>query len=75
MHLGKFSSHLAEISQPLRQLLTAKSQRAADAYLLPEYSWQMIGSDLFEVNGSQYLLIVDYFSRFPEIVRMHSTRM
>ena len=40
---------------------------------LPEYPWQIIGSDLFEVNGSQYLLIVDYFSRFPEIVPMHST--
>ena len=31
---------------------------------LLEYPWQMIGSDLFKVNGSQYLLIVDYFSRF-----------
>ena len=40
---------------------------------LPDYPWQIIGSDLFEVNGSQYLLIVDYFSRFPEVVPMHST--
>ena len=41
--------------------------------VLPDYPWQIMGSDLFEVNGSQYLLIVDYFSRFPEVVLMHST--
>ena len=39
---------------------------------LPDYPWQIIGSDLFEVNGSQYLLIFDYFSRFPEVAPMYS---
>jgi len=28
---------------------------------LPEYPWQVIGSDLFELKGINYLLIVDYF--------------
>ena len=40
---------------------------------LPEYPWQVIGSDLFEMKGSQYLLIVDYFSRFPEVVKLQAT--
>ena len=40
---------------------------------LPEYPWQKGGSDLFHLNGATYLLTVDYYSRYPEIVKMTST--
>ena len=40
---------------------------------LPEYSWQQVGSDLFMLNGANYILVVDYFSRFPEVVKLTST--
>ena len=40
---------------------------------LPEYPWQKVASDLFHLKGSDYLIIVDYFSRFPEIIKLHST--
>ena len=36
---------------------------------LPTYPWQMIGSDLFELNGTTYMLVVDYFSRYIEVVQ------
>ena len=29
---------------------------------LPKYSWQVVGTDLFELNKANYLLVVDYFS-------------
>ena len=32
---------------------------------LPDYPWQIIRTDLFELKGHQYLLIVDYFSHYP----------
>ena len=40
---------------------------------LPKYPWQVVGTDLFEVNKSNYLLAVDYFSRYPEIVKLSLT--
>ena len=40
---------------------------------LPEYPFQKIGTDLFEKRGITYLLVVDYFSLFPEIIKLMST--
>ena len=30
---------------------------------LPDYPWQLVGVDLFELDNTQYLLAVDYFSK------------
>ena len=29
--------------------------------------WEKLGTDIFEFNGKKYLMIVDYYSRFPVI--------
>ena len=40
---------------------------------VPERPWQTVGSDLFELNGSNYLLVVDYLSAFVEIAKVNNT--
>lgn len=40
---------------------------------LPDYPWQKVGSDLFMLKGATYLVLVDYFSRYPEVVKLTST--
>ena len=39
----------------------------------PDYPWQRVGMDLFEWKGHQYLLVVDYFSRWIEIAHLTQT--
>jgi transposase InsO family protein len=39
----------------------------------PEYPWQKIASDLFEYQKKQFLLVVDYYSRFIEVVELKTT--
>ena len=40
---------------------------------LPQHPWQVVGADLFELNNTMHLLVVDYFSRFPEIIKLSPT--
>jgi len=40
---------------------------------LPEHPWQKVASDLFQLHGNTYLLVVDYFSRYPAVVRLTTT--
>ena len=38
-----------------------------------KYPWQVVGTDLFELNKLNYLLVVDYFSRYPEVIQLTLT--
>ena len=37
---------------------------------LPERPFQMVGTDICEVKGQQYLVLIDYFSRYIEIAHL-----
>ena len=40
---------------------------------LPNHPWEKVATDLFQLDGSNYLLVVDYFSRYPEVIKLSST--
>ena len=40
---------------------------------LPSHPWEKVASDLFNLNDSTYLIVVDYFSRYLEVVQLKST--
>ena len=40
---------------------------------LPHHPWEKVGADLFELNRATYLLVVDYFPRFPEVIKLTCT--
>ena len=53
----------------------SKSQRnePLQSHPTPELPWHMVATDLFETKNSKYLLIVDYYSRFPILHKLSST--
>ena len=40
---------------------------------IPELPWHMVATDMFEINNSKYLLLVDYYGRFPILHKLGST--
>ncbi len=40
---------------------------------LPDLPWQKVGMDLFEWRKNNYLLIVNYYSRFMEVSKLSRT--
>ena len=40
---------------------------------LPKHPWERVRTDLFELHGKHYTVIADYYSRYPEVIRLTST--
>lgn len=40
---------------------------------VPDRLWDKVGTDLFHIIGSEFLLWVDYFPKFPEIAKLRDT--
>ena len=40
---------------------------------LPEYPWQKVSTDLFQLNKHIYLVVTDYYSRYPEVHKLKDT--
>ncbi len=38
---------------------------------VPDRPWQVVGMDHFYFYGQDYLVIIDYFSKYPEVIRVH----
>ena len=39
---------------------------------MPTEPWQKVGTDLFHVNGKDFLLVIDYHSNYPEVAQLNS---
>ena len=39
---------------------------------VPHIPWHTIGTDLFSLNGYDYMIIADYFSKFPLVKRLNN---
>ena len=39
-------------------------------YEVPELLWQRIAADLFQLGGEDYLLVIDYFSKYVVLARL-----
>ena len=58
----------------VRQTFSRSQQRETLLpHEVPQGPWEKLGIDFFEFQSTTYLLIADYYSRFPVIWKVHST--
>ena len=52
----------------------ANTREKLQSHPIPSRPWQQIGTDLFEWKGKPHLIIVDYYSRYPEVAELRDTK-
>lgn len=69
-----FSQHLQEFIKrcPTCQMHRKPGTEPLLQTPLPERPWQVVGMDIFHVNRQNYLVVVDYFSKFFEVSHLRT---
>ncbi|XDV38013.1 hypothetical protein PO909_007505 [Leuciscus waleckii] len=49
----------------------SNSREPLVSHPVPERAWSKLGMDLFHFRDADYLLVVDYFSKYPEIAKLN----
>lgn len=72
--------YLQQLKDTVESCSTCQEHRDANPpaflqqYEVPEYPYQVLGSDLFELDGVSYLLTIDYFSKWPCVEKLVDTK-
>ncbi|KAL5473802.1 hypothetical protein EMCRGX_G028358 [Ephydatia muelleri] len=66
-------ANIVQKCQTCREFQASNAKEPMFQEQVPHGPWEMIASDLFHFNGADYLLIVDYYSKFIEFSRLSDT--
>ncbi|CAB4042363.1 Transposon Ty3-I Gag-Pol poly [Paramuricea clavata] len=50
-----------------------QSKEPLHPHNVPSFPWQKVGTDLLEYKGAQYLLVADYYSKYPILRKLNGT--
>ena len=66
------STHTSNISLNHAQHanVTAHKNHKSQPTLAPEHAWQLLSTDYFQFDGSEYLIVTDYYCKMPIIRRI-----
>ncbi|XP_063046009.1 uncharacterized protein K02A2.6-like [Engraulis encrasicolus] len=59
-----------EKCRPCQQNQPQNQKEPLIPHEIPELPWLKIGADIFELHGQSYLLMVDYMSKYPEVLNL-----
>ena len=53
-----------------QQLQPKHQAEALVPHQVPDLPWMKVGADIFELSGQSYLLLVDYLTKYPEVLNI-----
>ena len=60
--------HMVKSCAPCQQLQPQNQKEPLISHDVPELPSLKIGADIFKLHGQSYLIIVDYLSKYPEVL-------
>ena len=55
------------------QYLSERPQEPMQSHAIPSRPWERVSADLFQLNGSNYLVLVDHYSDYIELEPLRNT--
>lgn len=76
MFWPKMSSDIQNLVSSCKICLESRRSNQKEPLIsheIPDYPWQIVATDLFAFEGQDYLVVVDYLSRYFEYTKLRST--
>ena len=64
---------MVKLCAACQELRNSNTKQPMISSELPDYPFQVVGTDLFHWNGHDNLIVVDYYSRYWQILRLRNT--
>nr|XP_054769705.1 uncharacterized protein K02A2.6-like [Lytechinus pictus] len=71
--INKDIENIVKTCQACQENQDQQQKEPLEPHEVPPTPWTKLAADLFHLDGTDFLLITDYHSKFPVIRRMHST--
>ena len=68
------NSQIEDIISQCAQFRKAQLAEPLISHEILNRAWSKIATDLYHLNGPQYLILVEYYSKLPEVVPLNGTK-
>ena len=75
-NINRDIEEMVKSCSPCQHHQTLNSKEPLLAHEVPPRPWHTLGSDIFHWNAADYLLVIDYYSKFPvirKLLNMHAS--
>ena len=76
MYCPSITKHIAEYVHkcaPCQTISNSQQKEPAIPIEVPSRSWKLLGMDLFMHKSNWYLIVADYYSKYPYVMKMSAT--
>ena len=72
--MNKDIEHLIDQCKACQEYQNSQQSEPLKQHNIPQRPWSVLGTDLFEIKGQHFLIVVDYYSKFPIVKQIDKNR-